>query len=137
MSVLNFEFMSSLSSPLVKPQFFLYFCFVNEFICIIFLILHISYIIFVFLGLIYFTHYDNLQVHSCCCKWLDNLFSHTRIDKCNVCVCVCVCVCVHALQVISKEKQHSRERQTAGMHREEHTRFCNVVSSRVSLAFMI
>ena len=39
------------------------------------------------------------------------IFTHVLIN--TMCVCVCVCVC--ALQIISKEKQHSRERQTAGM----------------------
>ena len=30
--------------------------------------------VFVFLSLIYFTQYGNLQVHSCCCKWQNSFF---------------------------------------------------------------
>ena len=34
--------------------------------------------IFLFLCLIYFTQYDNLQVHPCCCKWLISFFLITE-----------------------------------------------------------
>ena len=48
-----------------------YFCFVNKFICTIFLDSTCKpyHMIFVFLSLTYFTWYDNLQVHPSCCKW--------------------------------------------------------------------
>ena len=49
-----------------------YSCFVYKFICITYF-LDSTYkqyhMIFVFLCLAYFTQYDNLQVHPCCCKW--------------------------------------------------------------------
>ena len=50
----------------------LYFCFVDKFICIPLFWLDSTYeqyrVRFIFLCLTYFTQYDNLQVYSCCCK---------------------------------------------------------------------
>ena len=51
--------------------FVICFCFVDRIICAIFQIPHISGIIWYlsFLFVTYITQYENLQLHSCCCKW--------------------------------------------------------------------
>ena len=47
-----------------------YFCFVDKFICVILDSIYKQYhMVFVFLCLTYFTQYDNLWVHPCCCRW--------------------------------------------------------------------
>ena len=49
-----------------------YFCLINVFICIFFFFLDSTYkqyhMIFIFLCLAYFTQYNNLQAHLCCCN---------------------------------------------------------------------
>ena len=75
------------SSPLVSQVCFLYicdyFCFVNKFICTIFLDSTCKpyHMIFVFLSLTYFTWYDNLQVHPSCCKWHYFFFA---VEYCSI-----------------------------------------------------
>ena len=54
------------------------------------------------LSLTYFTQYDNLQVHPCCCKWYYFIFLNSWV----IFLCVCVCVCVHHVFVHSSVVGH-------------------------------
>ena len=49
------------------------------------------YMVFVFLFLTYFTLYDNLQGHPCCCTWHYFILFYGWV----IFHCVCVCVCVY------------------------------------------
>ena len=73
------------------------FDFINKFICII--LKYSAYkwyhMIFIFLCLIYFTQYDNLQVHPCCCKWhyfiLFSSWVNIPLNLCTTLLCLFIC----------------------------------------------
>ena len=56
------------------------------------------HMMFVFLCLTYFTQYDNLQVHPCCCKWHYFILLFYMAEQYSI-VCVCVCVCVYLTNI--------------------------------------
>ena len=49
------------------------------------------------LCLTYFTKYNTLQVHPCCCKWQNFILFYDWVGSIPLCVCVCVCVTPHLI----------------------------------------
>ena len=70
--------------------------------------------IFVFLCLTYFTQYDNLQVHPCCCKWH---YFVLFLQLSNIPLCICTTSihssvdghlgCSHVLAVVNSAAVNS------------------------------